>query len=228
MSKDSDGQFESLQLSYKSNAEQGNGIDLTAILGGKVDGSVREAFYRLYDYFKDQMRAKEDQYREQVLFLERRLEQERQKRREAERVEESRTRSEMQQRGVLTKKVQDLRRSLTTSARISIGASCLSLIFASSLGVDRLANKPADPVAPEVVEQLKERVASYDAVMRSREEQLERFMYGENDKFGALLKAVDALKAQVGLMDWYLKDDTRDLLESLKEFVQQQRKANDE
>ena len=78
------------------------------------------------------------------------------------------------------------------------------------------------------VHQLDQQIAMLIEEKRQRDAQGNLERYAENDKFGALLKAVDALKSQVGLMDWYVKDDTRDLLESLKEFVQEQKRKSNE
>ena len=93
------------------------------------------------------------------------------------------------------------------------------MLLVLGLGADRVFQKGGEQGAGDVVEQLRARIDSYDTLMQSRETQLERYMFSENDKFGALLKAVDALKQQVAEMQWYVNDDTRGIMSDLRKHL---------
>lgn len=211
---------------------EGNGFIEFLRNSQNVDASIREHLLNLFGLLKDRMRDVHEQHRdalqecenrhsEKIRDLEEELRKERSERERFQRDEEERRRSlaKYQEDSDLT--LQAMEEIQKKRHRVAVGCSCLAILMSGAVGAERLVREP-DVKAAEasvLVEQLKARVESYDAVMQSREKQLDRYMYGDNDKYGALLKAVDALKDQVKLYDWYLKDDTRDLLEGLKDFA---------
>lgn len=208
MNKDSKGAERSVEIIARSKNGGDLGAEIAELIGkkgGDFQQSVLTAFFRIEREFDKENQTLRDE-----------LNRERQRRKEAETAYEERHRIAVRDR-------RETQRSIKLTRRLAVGMSTCSMLLVLGLGADRVFQKGGEQTSGDMVEQLRARIESYDALMQSRETQLERYMFSENDKFGALLKAVDALKNQVGLLDWYLKDDTRDLLESLKEFVQQQK-----
>jgi len=197
-----------LQLSYKS--KRGNGIDLPELLRGKdVNSSVRETFFRLYDYFKDQLRDRDDGARERAERLKHALEKERQARRDCERDAIERGRIAVRER-------KEMQRHIQFVKRWTVGMSAASLMIVSGLEIERHTSRAPENV---LVEQLQARIESFDGIIQSREKQVQHYLYSENDKYGALLKAVDALKSQVAEMQWYVNEDTREIMTELRKHL---------
>ena len=162
-----------------------------------------------YDYFKDELRDREDEYRARIRKLKEQLKEEQQERKDSERDDAEKSRLALRGR-------RDLENAVKTTRRWAVGMSAASLMIVSAFEVDRYAEKEPDNV---LIEQLNARVESFDEIIQSREKQVQHYMYGENDRYGALLKAVDALKAQVGEMQWYVNDDTRNIMSDLKSHL---------
>ena len=214
---------ESLEINYQSNGGK-NGIDLPSILGGKVDGNVREAFFKLYDFFKDRLREKEDEHREHVRLLERQVEQERQKRKDFQRDEEARIKSDNQTRILLRRRVDEMDKSLRSGRRWLVGTAglaCGSLMLAGGLSLDRVIRDPQ--VSPGEVAQLKARIDSYEEQIQAQNAQMKSFMVAQNDKSGAILKAIDVIKHNQSLVEFYTSEDTRTVFKELHDWVKTQK-----
>lgn len=70
------------------------------------------------------------------------------------------------------------------------------------------------------VHQLDQQIAMLIAEKKQNDHEANLERFEDNDKFGALLKAVDALKAQVGEMQWYVNDDTREIMSDLRKHLE--------
>lgn len=186
----------SLKHSKKSKTTNG-GLDLAGLIerlgdsGKKIDPGTEILLLRVSDYLKDRLRRQEDEFTEQIHELEKELERERQKRRDAERNEEARIRSSNQ---ISIRDRKDLGRSLKSMKRGVGGAlavSMVSLMIVGGLEIRRLVSSEVEAVT---VEQLEERVGSYDTALLAREKQLGEVV---DSKTAAVLAEVEQLKKRV-------------------------------
>ena len=216
---DADSEAESLQISYKGKRNgNGHGLDLSKLLSGKsgaVDPQIAEAFHRLYDYFKDRERDREDDFRERILNLERELERERAKRRNEAQKQDVIRQADERDKGELAAWVKRVR---LYTVLVSSGA----FLMAAGVGVDRIARSGQDPANAKLIEQFEERVKFFEEHLNSQSAQMKSFMVAQNDKSGATLKAIDVIKYNQSLTEWYASEDTRKMFKDLHEWLKQQ------
>ncbi len=204
MNKDSKGAERSVEIIARSKNGGDLGAEIAELIGkkgGDFQQSVLTAFFRIEREFDKENQTLRDE-----------LNRERQRRKEVETAYEERHRIAVRDR-------RETQRLIKLTRRLAVGMSTCSMLLVLGLGADRMFQKGGEKTSGDMVEQLRARIDSYDTLMQSRETQLERYMFSENDKFGALLKAVDALKQQVAEMQWYVNDDTRGIMSDLRKHL---------
>lgn len=128
-------------------------------------------------------------------------------------------------------------------AIVGTGGALLSIMIAGMDFVDRLYSPDSIGSAytqheertrltylavSNSVHQLDQQIAMLIAEKKQNDHEANLERYEENDKFGALLKAVDALKSQVSEMQWYVNDDTRDIMSDLRKHLDRLNKEQEQ
>lgn len=216
---------------------EGNGLDPATLLPtGKHDGKTdqrpsglihlesetREAFHRLLDWIKEQLRRRDDTYRDRIRELEARvLELER----EAQREKESRDQAVVLYQEKAEARVGALEKRLNWFGRAFVGASFCGCLMFGSLGLDYLLVGRETNHAE--LEQLKKRVDEAAAAHQDAADHIKSFMVALNEARGITAKLTDGYKYAVTLLQHYDKEEGKALKKEIEQLTEKYEKLNE-
>lgn len=77
------------------------------------------------------------------------------------------------------------------------------------------------------IEQLSKRVDSYDEAVKNQAAQMKSFMVAQNDKSGSILKAIDVIKYNQSLVEYWASDDGKNMFKEIRDWIHSQKESHE-